>query len=214
MITGTRDSSRRMIYRFVGTYTPSGIRDDPSDRGLHIVYGEECTPLQPPLVLNDLDWFQELLRAQNNFSFGFNPIRSERIITELRRLFEQHDRESVLQPEQVAFPSQFFEGATRQVSTNRYERNPCARQQCIEQYGCRCSVCNFDFEQVYGELGRGFIHVHHLKSLSEIGEEYQIDPIADLRPVCANCHAMIHHGTDLTSIDDLRERIQSNITSS
>jgi 5-methylcytosine-specific restriction enzyme A len=115
--------------------------------------------------------------------------------------------------DEVTTPSRFFEGATRQIFVNIYERNPYARQRCIEHYGCRCSVCDFDFEQVFGELGRGFIHVHHVKPLSEIQAEYEIDPIADLRPICPNCHAMIHRGTTMMSIEDLRERIEGHVMS-
>jgi predicted HNH restriction endonuclease len=53
-------------------------------------------------------------------------------------------------------------------------------------------VCSVDFGTLYGPLAEGFIHVHHLVPLAIIGKEYQIDPIADLRPVCPNCHAVIH----------------------
>lgn len=120
----------------------------------------------------------------------------------------QPDGESVLHPGEVATPSQFVEGATRQVSVNRYERNQYARQRCIEHYGCRCSVCGFDFEAAYGELGSGFIHVHHLKALAEIGREYEIDPISDLRPICPNCHAMIHRRQEMMTIEQLRELIR------
>jgi 5-methylcytosine-specific restriction protein A len=112
-------------------------------------------------------------------------------------------------PDEVPTPARFFEGATRQIAVNVYERNPYARQRCIEHYGCRCSVCDFDFEQVFGEIGRAFIHVHHLRALSDIQSEYEIDPIADLRPICPNCHAMIHHGTEMTNVEQLRELIQT-----
>ncbi|GEM_PF-2140310 len=207
VIVSVRDDSR-MAYRLAGVFTPSVVRSENDGFGI-IGTG---TPFRPPFKVTALPWFTELLREQNKFSFGFNPIRSESIIAELRRLLDQHGGESVLQPDEVALPSHFFEGATRQVSINRFERNPYARRKCIDHYGCRCSVCGFDFEESYGDLGRGFIHVHHLKPLSEIGEVYQIDPIADLRPVCPNCHAMLHHGTDLMSIEALRKRIQSGIT--
>ena len=115
--------------------------------------------------------------------------------------------------DETVSPSQFNEGATRQVSLSIYERNPYARQRCIEHYGCRCSICGFDFGAVFGDLGRGFIHVHHLKPLAEIRAEYQVDPIADLRPVCPNCHAMIHRNAEMMTIEQLRERIQSHVTS-
>ena len=84
------------------------------------------------------------------------------------------------------------EGATKLVRVNIYERNPEARRQCIEYYGAKCVVCGFSFSSIYGEIGDGFIHVHHLTPLSEVQGEYEVDPIKDLRPVCPNCHAMLH----------------------
>jgi 5-methylcytosine-specific restriction protein A len=94
-----------------------------------------------------------------------------------------HGQQPISLAEEVSAPSRYFEGATRQISVNTYERNPYARRRCIEYHGCSCSVCDVDFEKVYGELGRGFIHVHHVKPLSEIQAEYEIDPVADLRPI-------------------------------
>ena len=115
-----------------------------------------------------------------------------------------HGQKPIFLADEITTPARFFEGATRQISVNTYERNPYARQQCIERYGCRCSVCGFDFEAVYGGLGRGFIHVHHLKPLSDIREEYEINPIEDLRPICPNCHAMIHRNQDMMGIEGLK----------
>lgn len=96
------------------------------------------------------------------------------------------------------------EGSLKKVTVNAYERNRLARNLCIEHYGVSCSVCNFNFEEVFGEIGKVFIHVHHLKLLSEIGEEYVIDPIEDLRPVCPNCHSMIHKRKPPFAIDELQ----------
>lgn len=84
------------------------------------------------------------------------------------------------------------EGAVHAVLVNKYERSSIARQKCIQYYGCKCFVCGFEFEKVYGELGKNFIHVHHLIPLSEIGKEYIVDYKNDLIPVCPNCHAMLH----------------------
>lgn len=99
---------------------------------------------------------------------------------------------------------QLFEGAKRTITVNSYERNPLARRLCIEYYGTTCSVCDLDFEKEYGEIGKGFIHVHHLTRVADIGETYEIDPIKDLRPVCPNCHAMLHSDTDTLTIDELK----------
>ena len=88
--------------------------------------------------------------------------------------------------------AEFREGEVYEVVQNRYERNREARDKCIEAKGCRCAVCGMDFEGTYGEIGRGFIHVHHLIPISSIGEDYVIDPINHLVPVCPNCHNMLH----------------------
>lgn len=103
----------------------------------------------------------------------------------------------------------YREGAIRKVVVNSHERNPQARKKCIDYYGSTCVVCDFDFAKAYGDIAKGFIHVHHLKALSEIGEQYELNPIEDLRPVCPNCHAVIHLGGGTRTIDDMRRLIKS-----
>ncbi|MEN3068108.1 HNH endonuclease [Uliginosibacterium sediminicola] len=100
--------------------------------------------------------------------------------------------------------AQFLEGATRVLVLNEYERNPDARLACLRHHGYACSVCGFDFEAVYGECARGFIHVHHLVPLSLIGSAYLVDPIADLIPVCPNCHAVMHLGGQLRTVEEVK----------
>ncbi len=96
----------------------------------------------------------------------------------------------------------------KQILVNSYERNSIARKKCIEKYGPVCSVCGFNFEKVYGELGKGFIHIHHITPICEIDREYIVDPLKDLRPLCPNCHAMIHKPEKILSIEELREIIK------
>ncbi len=100
-----------------------------------------------------------------------------------------------------------IEGAKTTVLVNKYERNTAARQKCIDQLGCYCNICGINFEKVYGEIGKEFIHVHHKIPLNEIKEEYVVDPSKDLLPVCPNCHAMLHrkiNGKYLT-IEELKQ---------
>lgn len=97
-----------------------------------------------------------------------------------------------------------LEGAVRVVELDAYERNPEARRRCLSHHGTKCSVCDFSFESIYGEIAAGFIHVHHLRPLSEAGAEHVVDPIRDLRPVCPNCHAVIHLGGGCRSIEEMR----------
>lgn len=103
----------------------------------------------------------------------------------------------------------FFEGAQTRAESSRYERNPHARRACLEHYGLSCVICGFNFERHYGELGSGYIHVHHLRPVSVAGGRVSVDPIKDLRPVCPNCHAMLHRSAPPLGLDDLESRIQS-----
>ncbi|MGQ0279047.1 HNH endonuclease [Sphingopyxis sp. Q841] len=65
-----------------------------------------------------------------------------------------------------------------------------------------CEVCDFDFLETYGELGRGFIEAHHKIPVArlELGAKTRIE---DLAAVCSNCHRMLHRSGGLT-IDDLK----------
>lgn len=111
-------------------------------------------------------------------------------------------------PDEIQQPDTVTEGAKQTVVVNKYERKLAARLKCIEKWGVTCSVCTFNFENRYGNRGAGYIHVHHLKPLSEIGEEYQLDPVKDLRPVCPNCHAMLHRTVPAISIAELKKLIR------
>lgn len=99
-----------------------------------------------------------------------------------------------------------IEGAKTSVQVNKYERSSVARQKCIDENGCYCHICGLKFEERYGEVGKEFIHVHHKIPLNEIDEEYIVDPINDLIPVCPNCHAMLHRkiNGNYLSIDELK----------
>lgn len=98
----------------------------------------------------------------------------------------------------------YIEGSKVPVSGSRIERNSRARAACIELHGTKCCICDFDFEGIYGNLGKGFIHVHHLKSISASEGTHVVCPKTDLRPVCPNCHAMIHRSGKNRSIEEIR----------
>lgn len=99
-------------------------------------------------------------------------------------------------------------GFARQVLVNRYERDPEARRLCIAHHGTSCAVCQKSMSDRYGPDVEGFIHVHHLTPISELGDDAYVDPIRDLRPVCPNCHAVIHSGPELRSIQQVRAMLR------
>jgi len=101
----------------------------------------------------------------------------------------------------------YYEGKQGKYLINIYERNPYARMACLEHYGYKCIICGFDFEMIYGEIGKGIIHVHHINKISEINCEHEIDPIKDLVPVCTNCHTVIHSKKEMYTINEMIEII-------
>lgn len=108
-----------------------------------------------------------------------------------------------------------LEGAKKIISINAYERDPKAVKICKDYYMHRdgklvCQICKFDFGTVYGMEYANKVHIHHIKPISEIGEEYEVDPIKDLIPVCPNCHLVLHANGGI-DIDELRKKLEGEI---
>lgn len=122
-------------------------------------------------------------------------------------IFHSADEPSLSDPKQT-----FPEGSLTRVEVNRYERDRRARRTCLSHWGYRCAVCEFSFQDRYGPLGDDFIHVHHTIELSLVPPDYQVDPIADLRPVCPNCHAMLHRTRPAMTIDALKKILRKLAT--
>jgi 5-methylcytosine-specific restriction protein A len=125
-----------------------------------------------------------------------------------RRLIVEDSRPDVALPEEVAEDEVYAEGNVTRISVNRYERDPGARTQCIAIHGPACAICGFDFGLAYGQRMNGFIHVHHVTPLHQIGERYQVKPRTDMIPVCPNCHAVIHSKREPMSVEEVRQLLK------
>ncbi|WP_218576725.1 HNH endonuclease [Desulfobacter latus] len=126
---------------------------------------------------------------------------SDALLTELSNLSK---RKIFCLPEEETIHLGYHEGTVCSILINKYERNLQAREKCIEHWGTRCIVCGFDFGLTFGKFAVGFIHVHHIKPLYEIKSDYKVDPVHDLRPVCPNCHAVLHMRKPPMSIEELK----------
>ena len=118
-------------------------------------------------------------------------------------------RDSESFPTEVQESENYREGSVRRITVNWYERNPKARAACISYRGAQCFSCDLKFEERYGAIGRGYIHVHHLRPLSRLSEAYKLDPRKDLVPVCPNCHAMLHRRDPPLDVEQLRAILRS-----
>jgi len=114
-------------------------------------------------------------------------------------------------PDEIQHKATYIEGAAVLVTVNRYERDQKARQAALKWHGYQCKVCGLDMAKVYGEIAKGIIHVHHLIPLSEIKENYLVNPKTDLIPVCPNCHAMLHRQDPPLSPEALNRHMKTQL---
>jgi len=110
-------------------------------------------------------------------------------------------------PEDLQDEREYTERAKKTITVNAYERDPKARAVCLKRHGYACHVCHMRFEEVYGDIGRQFIHVHHRKPLAGRRADYRVSPTIDLVPVCPNCHAMLHTSSPPLGVEELKEKM-------
>jgi len=108
-------------------------------------------------------------------------------------------------------PLGFEEGKKSKIKVNKYERNKLNRELCLLIHGAKCKICGMDFESIYGEIGKGFMHVHHIEPISLMSKPYVLNPEKDLIPVCPNCHAMLHKRNPPYTQEELLLMIQEKL---
>ncbi len=180
------------------------------------VFGEAGTQLRHDLIVPDAV-VQSLRFAPSGSRLRFvgqrldqQTLRGVRELTPdsaalLDQLLEAAQPGSFHLPEELP---RFAEGKGTRIVVNTYERDARARAECIQHHGLACAVCGLTMEEAYGALGRGFIHVHHLQPLSQAEGQREVDPARDLRPVCPNCHAMLHRLPDPADLEGLRRIVR------
>lgn len=124
----------------------------------------------------------------------------------LRTGKDSHDT-TVSQQREIKRSTLETEGKHIKQETTVIQRNPQARQKCIEHFGCRCAACGLSMAGKYGVLGEGVIEVHHLNPIHLFDDTHPVDYLTDLIPLCPNCHTMIHKLEDPGDIEGLRKII-------
>lgn len=181
------------------------------------LYDDDCT-------LQFLMGFEKLLEKKNSWKnerFGLLLPSVLVSYAKFRAIKEGKDF-SRIRPQEIPDPDieldisdeeidDLREGEERDSVSKRFERSRKARKKCIELYGCKCFVCGFDFEAVYGELGKDYIEVHHVWPVSKRRSEYKVNVASDLRPLCSNCHSMVHRKREnVLDVENLRSLLKRN----
>lgn len=107
--------------------------------------------------------------------------------------------------EEIDFSDRYPEGATTEIRVNAYERSTAARRACLQHWGSSCFACRVDMGRLYGRRADGLIHVHHVVPLASIRRSYRVDSVKDLRPLCPNCHAVVHRTDPPMMVEALRK---------
>lgn len=143
--------------------------------------------------LNNAEWIERFLEDRQINYRG-----------KILEIISQNDIDSLNSEE--TYP----EGEMTKRYVNHYERNTKARAEAINIHGVKCKICNFDFYESYGERGKDYIEVHHLKPVSSLIESTNVNPQNDMTVVCSNCHRMIHRDqNNVLSIEEMKKIVKN-----
>lgn len=163
------------------------------------------------------------LRAEIEASkTGTSTLGDDEVAAILTLLGQFEGLESMQAPDEELVAANELESAVEEAPTAlegqpvmaqhvRRERSRSLRRRRIDAAGERptCEACGFDFEQVYGDRGRGFVECHHLLPISEL------DPatptrLEDLALLCANCHRMVHVSRPWLDLEQLKQLLEQH----
>lgn len=169
-----------------------------------------------PAMINDI----KILNAKSKYREYITNLEGKRLAD--IKLQEEEKRLKIVKEDIDSFNLEhniiendvnFTEGTISSRYISYYEREPKLRAAAIKIHGTKCMVsnCGFDFAKIYGERGKQFIEVHHIKPLSELVNPELINPEKDLVVVCSNCHRIIHREkNNILTIEQVDKLILQN----
>jgi 5-methylcytosine-specific restriction protein A len=160
-------------------------------------------------ILNDFgnDYLKNALFVIENYIDTYSKNKSNiGSIIKIHKIYSNILNENIKICEEQK-TKKYTENNIVQIMVKRHERNKMAREKCIEYYGYKCFICEKTLTEIYGDIAENFIHVHHVNEIATIQEKYEIDPINDLRPLCPNCHAILHRKSPPYEINEIKKVI-------
>jgi hypothetical protein len=102
-----------------------------------------------------------------------------------------------------------IEGAIKRGEFSWRERSRKNRAACLAEQGFSCGICGQNMADVYGEVAKTLIHVHHIIPVGSLLNPMAFDPRNDLIPLCPNCHYAAHVKSPPFTPDELRQLINN-----
>lgn len=155
----------------------------------------------------DKETFDEFYDKRNKLErivdLIFNSLEEKEIINKLYKIEDDTD----------SYVKEGFEGEIIYKLHKLRERDEKLtegkKKKVLKETGkLKCEVCDFDFYEKYGELGKGFIECHHTIQLSTYKSK-QNTKLSELALVCSNCHRMLHRNREDMSINKLKGIIKN-----
>lgn len=78
------------------------------------------------------------------------------------------------------------------------------RGRAYERGAYSCSICGFNYYDMYGEIGYGFMECHHLLPVAQYSDNMAVSD-GDFALVCSNCHRMLHRTKAVMDKYDLKK---------
>ncbi|MFE5137243.1 HNH endonuclease [Streptomyces fagopyri] len=152
----------------------------------------------------DVEVLQEFLSRPEEMAEVAHLIREGIAIGELQSL--AHTQDADLDDESSAPEGYLLMRRHRAREWNKGLRKKKIDSVLAKGESLACEVCGFDFEEVYGDVGAGYVECHHVVPLHEAGEGKA--KLRELTLICANCHRMIHRRAPWPTPAELRAAIE------
>jgi 5-methylcytosine-specific restriction protein A len=145
--------------------------------------------------------------------FNFDVNRLNQIANDIRQILnnpELSNEVSKIENDETSETDSVKEGQVLYKLHKVRERNrkivEAKKRKVLKDKGeLKCEACSFDFEKIYGGMGKGYIECHHLTPLSnfQVNKDTRLD---DLALLCSNCHRMIHRDFNVSSIEEFKRK--------
>ena len=181
----------------------SGLKDRPSPLKYSYLFVAQSTDC----VL--LEESQRTFRIEKNFRNLWYAKDEKSLKEKVIQFIAEGGSDQFTDPVEADFSDK--EGKRKLVKHIKIERSTKLVKKFKESLqNYKCTVCDFDFEQKYGDIGKHFIEAHHIKPVS-LYQADEITKIEDLAAVCSNCHRMLHRKIPQPSINDLVQIIKKKM---